>query len=918
MSRALLTLCIAVLLVSTGFPSSGAAADEADRLAPPIPAPAPWQKSAGFNLAELAPYRHELGDERLQHIVSLAQGLFATPSFAAFRELVAGAAETKRREEQYAQEFDEQDTLISYTLPNDPLLLLGMGKSSSGKVTALPRLLSGASYKKPAASNATDGTPFENFLLRNPEQVCTAGLSYSLNPEGSGFAGIEFMPPPLPMDDPLTHMLLFIEHNPSPILLTEEPAALNLASAAEALAASAATTSTTDANDPATPAEDIAYNAPYGSIWKKAHKGEVSLRELSALFTDKKASPYAPGHVQKLAGFFNTLAESARTLKRDCVSKGNLWTEGVVKNGSELNLMGCFTPSGRRIGLGASFVGDAFPWSGLFTMHAADASGTTAVHATLDAAEALLRVSTFAGETLVKNGPEMIYAAAGPAIALNFNTPDALRSKAGEYEVFEWHNDGHLKMIGRRNAGSPVDERSYYASGTLAGHVTFNHARLVSYREWFDNQRPAEDTLFDSDGSMHGMRRWWHRNGRPAGEIAYKNGQPDGAMLLWYDGGKTGVRATYKNGALDGDVHWAYEDGGNLYDGHFTDDKADGVVRLTLASGIVVSERLFQRGEPVGNWVAFDAQGRPAQEFSFKNGQKDGKSLLKYPTGQTAVELVWKAGQLEGALRSFYQNGQVAAICDYEHDRLVAFQRFHETGEQAMDGHVVDQGTGSGQFTTYRLNASPVISCKLTHWEPTACRVFDQQSRELTLPGYRALTAHVEAVNGLDAEGLNTGKLLQWRPELCGGYELKYNFDPLIDYGQDLVTVTISAKESCQREGLAEALYCSVSLLGGHVKADPCSMAGGDDGEMQEGAAMDDETPEAVSVPALNTAEQSAEPEKTAVEAVDPWAPDNHGYDSVPEQQAAAVSSDEAVVPDDNDTAQTDGAAVDDEVRTHH
>lgn len=892
MSRAALSLPLVAALLGAAPSTPGTAPDspEAKTPAPRVPAPQPFQKAQGFSDAELAPYRDVLGAADLAGLVKLSQQVFAARPFESLRQIAASIAEGRVRDETYAQEFAEDDVLFTYSLPNDPMLLLGTGKSHGGKVTSLPRLLTGVLDKKPkapqtaapvspsdASGESEESEIVENFLLRNPEQVCTAGLSYTLNPDGSGFSGIEFMPPPLPMDDPMMRILLFIESNPSPISLTEEAGDVQSPPAETAAAPAAA-----EDAQAAEPGPFFGTGA-LGDVLKRASKGEVPIKEVVAVFSDKTAAMYlSGGHLQKLPALIQALADEAPALKKDCLGGGNTWTE-FKQLKDELNLIGCFTPKGQRIGFGASAKGDAFPWAGEYTLHVFDPRSELGVQVAIDASEMLIRLSALKGDKPVKFGPELTFDPRGPALALNFLVPDDFKGKWGEFDVYEWYPAGSVKFIGHRKGGVPVDERAYYESGSLNGHVTYQDGKLTSYREWYEARTPAEETFFDKDGSIHGVRRWWHPNARQAGEITYEHGRPDGDMVMWYDNGKTGVRVAYKKGELNGDVAWAYDDGGKLYEGRFKNDKPDGVVRIMLANGVTVSERTYRGGEPEGSWLTFDAEGKPAQEFSFKKGQKEGRGVVKYHDGQVAVELFWKEGQLDGPLNSYYQNGQAAAVCNYEKDRLTSFKRFHKTGETAMDGTVSDQDQGLGSFTTFRVNGTPVVSCGLAKWEPEKCRVFNDKGTELPLPTYQMLTANIDAGEVYTTDGQPTGKKLKWRPDQCGGYEMKLNFDPLIDYAQDMITVDIHTTDRCKADDYAEMLYCTIAIESGKPKMGRCSTGGGDAGlaggiadmDKQDGTG-DGEPSDQASAPRREPAKGPAKP-RTATDPGADEADDGYG-----------------------------------------
>ncbi len=826
-------------------------AEEAKAPAPNVPAPAAFAAAKGFTAAELGSFRDVMATQDLEWLARQSAVLFQHPAMESLRKLSRVLADRTAKDREWEKEFREEDVLFTYMIPNDPQLLLGMGKTRDGKVTSLPRLLSGALDARPKPvetpkalpeslpggvpaleADGEEGAVFENFLLRNPEQVCTAGMSYALNADGSNFNGIELMPPPVSMEDPLMRMLLFIDSNPSPIFITEDDQKALSPSVEGAKAAEGEAVNEEGEGFMSGNPDD---SGPVAVMAKRLKTAEVPLAELTALFSDKKAGSLN-GYYDSFRDAFRILEETAAAQRLLCTERGNRFIEVKRRKGSELSLFSCERSDGRLVGMYATAAADYFPRLSTIVLGLADADQDIATEVDVDFEERLMHLSTLKGEKL--HGPELVWEASGPALALDFKVPDQgdLGKSAGEYDVFEWHDNGRLKMIGHRKGGKPLgDERSYYANGALAGHVTFAPgAVLTSYREWYENRFPAEDTRFDAKGTMHGVRRWWHSSGRQAGELTYDGGDPHGTLTMWYENGRVGVRADYKNAKLEGDLRWAYEDGGSLYEGRFSDDKPDGLLRMSLANGVVITERTYKKGEPEGTWTSYDASGKPAQEFSFRKGQKEGKATMTYPDGQIAVEIVWRDGKLEGPLTSYFPGGQVAATCTYEGDRLTAFQRFHKTGEPAMDGKIVDQEKGLGQFSTFRAAGTPIVFCNLANFEPDGCRVFDEQGSELLLPTYAELVQKLQPAPVYDEAGKPTARKMAWQPEKCGGYQMKMNFDPIIDYGHDLITVDISTKAECTDPNVASSIYCSIGIEKGQVKVEPCSMAGDMEGDLAE------------------------------------------------------------------------------------
>ncbi len=812
------------------------------KLPPPkIPAPPPLSRTTSFGPV-LEPYRNVVSDEDRRVFQRQSEELFVNPAATALRKVAAWLAAERNKGGPSAENISlSDDGLFTYQMPNDPLILLGTAKSYNGAVTAPPRLNldTFAPPKKPAAGAPGEPKDDGSWITANPEQVCTNNLSFML-PRGSMYSDLEYLPTPTGLDMQQSFILQAIESSPNPVLRSSEGAEDAPGSAPEAPAdAPNQPVASTDSEEPlVTPPVAPAVDES-GGFFDELRKKEMPLADFVNKLT-KDANQQDQRLVEIAKELQTSVVPQIPAMKKRCAEAGGRFVEAKWTDGGALNLLSCFKGEKAQIGVGLRLLApDGYP-SGLAVFNE-EATTEAGVELTLEFQEDYVTLGSYKkGEYF---GPELRWSSSGEAMALNFHVPAAQVGRYGEYDVYEWHESGALKLLGHRHGGDPSGkEQTWYDSGALAGEVQFDdHGKITSYKEWFENHRPAEDTPLKA-GAMHGTRRWWHQNGEPAGELAYDRGETTGPLMLWYSNGAKGAKTTFLHGELNGPLTWWYDDGGTMYEGRFAAGKPQGTHKVYQPNGKQLSERTYKAGEPDGAWVAFDGEGKAVKEVTFQNGQKQGKSVVRYPNGQTFLDVTWVNGAMDGALNSYYEDGAQAATCLYEKGNLLRFTRFYASGQPSLEGRMVNAESGQGQFAALRKDGSTRIECQLKNFETDGCRVFDGGGQEIALPSDTALARGAKRIDdGPKAVGSaysdpveNSDQkpakpiALAWNPGKCGGFTRHANYDSLINppaaaANGTPIFVEYEAKGACP-EGVAAHMTCLMNVVGGKLSPEPCSL----------------------------------------------------------------------------------------------
>jgi len=110
--------------------------------------------------------------------------------------------------------------------------------------------------------------------------------------------------------------------------------------------------------------------------------------------------------------------------------------------------------------------------------------------------------------------------------------------------------------------------------------------------------RARRQVTLDGDGNYvnHGQAVAWYETGQKAGEMAFRNGQPEGKQRLWHENGKKKLSGSWQNGQATGQWTEWYENGQMMSDGNFLAGQKNGPWRFWNDDGQLREEIQYDHG----------------------------------------------------------------------------------------------------------------------------------------------------------------------------------------------------------------------------------------------------------------------------------------------------------------------------------
>lgn len=156
-----------------------------------------------------------------------------------------------------------------------------------------------------------------------------------------------------------------------------------------------------------------------------------------------------------------------------------------------------------------------------------------------------------------------------------------------------------------------------HANGRVAGQGTLRHGRRDGgWTEWHETGGASGQGEYH-DGERHGWWTHWHASGARSGEGQYLYGEREGLWVEYREDGSRARSATYRNGKPDGIVR-TWHPGGDRMASEVEHHAGieDGRATTWYPDGTRESRGSFQRGERVGTWHYWHADGAPDEERS--------------------------------------------------------------------------------------------------------------------------------------------------------------------------------------------------------------------------------------------------------------------------------------------------------------
>ncbi len=140
----------------------------------------------------------------------------------------------------------------------------------------------------------------------------------------------------------------------------------------------------------------------------------------------------------------------------------------------------------------------------------------------------------------------------------------------------------------------------------------------------------------------------------------------------------------------------------------------DGVPRgpwvLFDAQGRPVFRGAFtESGQPLGQWIWTEPDGRVLNEGSFERGVPDGLWREWHANGQLAAEMTFDLGDLDGVATEWYENGASRQQGGFDHgERAGLWSSWYESGQLRARG-AYDRGLRTGLWEEWHPDGQPML-----------------------------------------------------------------------------------------------------------------------------------------------------------------------------------------------------------------
>jgi len=217
------------------------------------------------------------------------------------------------------------------------------------------------------------------------------------------------------------------------------------------------------------------------------------------------------------------------------------------------------------------------------------------------------------------------------------------------------------------------DGRAYLTDS----NVTFS-GRVVDYYQ-LEGGEGMIQTHF-KDGQRHGLSKWWHWNGKPAGIVNYADGRQQGVETWWYENGRKMRELTYEKGELHGVANAWHENGNNEFSAVWKNGEPNGKYTEWYSSGKTMTTRGYADGKREGVETHWYENNQKAWEMNWQAGKEQGVRSEWYESGRKTSETSYKDGQRHGKAIGWYQNEKKSFEITYEAGEETRHLEWSESG----------------------------------------------------------------------------------------------------------------------------------------------------------------------------------------------------------------------------------------------
>ena len=186
------------------------------------------------------------------------------------------------------------------------------------------------------------------------------------------------------------------------------------------------------------------------------------------------------------------------------------------------------------------------------------------------------------------------------------------------------------------------------------------------------------------DGKLHGVAKYYDREGRIMGEKTYKSGQLTGVSKEYHPNGKVKKEAELTQGVFSG-FYREYGRSGVLYrEYHYKDGALEGRFR-EFSDEKVTKDCNYKAGKPDGLCRVYD-EGKLIEEEHYKMGEKDGKQWYEtYYDRRGGIRQYtteyYKNGTPTGKWETRLDDGTLREQQVYKGDGSCVRERYYENGK---------------------------------------------------------------------------------------------------------------------------------------------------------------------------------------------------------------------------------------------
>ncbi len=186
---------------------------------------------------------------------------------------------------------------------------------------------------------------------------------------------------------------------------------------------------------------------------------------------------------------------------------------------------------------------------------------------------------------------------------------------------------------------------------------------------------------------------FYHKNGKIANKLTYKNDVLNGTVEYFYDNGNPEIKKVFINDKQVDKQETYYYLGGTKCTTGVKDDKKEGYETCFYSNGNKKSSYNYQSGNAEGNGQEFYPDGAVKSTAIFVKNYYNGERKTFFPDKKPENIETYTNGKASGEHKSFSANGDVASVVTLDKNKDVSYivkyigkykseERFFENGRQ--------------------------------------------------------------------------------------------------------------------------------------------------------------------------------------------------------------------------------------------